>query len=54
MLRASCGLFVDDGLFGDIPEHLATYIDYDAIARDLAMDYAETRIAGEQLIYWSG
>ncbi|UWR87833.1 antirestriction protein ArdA [Phaeobacter inhibens] len=42
---------VDEGLFGDIPEHLADYIDMDAIARDLAYDYTETEIAGERLIY---
>jgi len=33
--------FVEEGLFGEIPEHLANYIDYDAIARDLEMDYTE-------------
>ena len=43
--------FVDDGLFGDIPEHLANYIDYDAIARDLGFDYGQTCIAGTRLIY---
>ena len=43
--------FVDEGLFGDIPEHLVNYIDMDAIAYDLAMDYTETEIAGERLIY---
>lgn len=45
--------FVDDGLFGEIPEQLAHYIDYDAIARDLAIEYTETEIAGERLIYRS-
>ena len=43
--------FVDEGLFGDIPEHLQNYIDYDAMARDLAIDYAQTNIAGTNLIY---
>lgn len=43
--------FVDEGLFGDIPEQLAFYIDMDAIAHDLAIDYTETEIAGERLIY---
>ena len=46
--------FVDDGLFGDIPEHLANYIDFDAIARDLACDYSEAVIGGERLIYRCG
>lgn len=43
--------FVEDGLFGDIPEQLAFYIDYEAIARDLACDYTETEIAGQRMIY---
>lgn len=46
--------FVTEGLFGDIPNHLAHYIDYDAIARDLATDYSETEIAGDYLIYRLG
>jgi len=43
--------FVDEGLFGEIPESLINYIDYDAIARDLSMDYSEERIAGKNLVY---
>lgn len=43
--------FVEEGLFGEIPKPLEFYIDYDAIARDLAVDYSETTIAGEYLIY---
>lgn len=35
----------------DIPDHLASYIDMDAIAHDLAHDYTETEVAGERLIY---
>lgn len=50
-LRDLAEQFVEEGLFGDIPEHLAHYIDYDAIARDLAMDYSEASIAGKPLIY---
>ncbi|MEW5421330.1 antirestriction protein ArdA [Amorphus sp. 3PC139-8] len=50
-LRDLAEEFVDEGLFGDIPEHLRFYIDYDAIARDLAMDYVETEIAGTRLVY---
>jgi hypothetical protein len=42
---------VDEGLMGKIPEYLKTYLDYDAIARDLEMDYTETIIAGETYIY---
>ncbi|MCJ7765516.1 MAG: antirestriction protein ArdA, partial [Thiovulaceae bacterium] len=32
---------VDEGLFGEIPNHLQNYIDYSAIGRDLSMDYTE-------------
>jgi len=46
--------FVAEGLFGDIPDHLIHYIHYDAIARDLAVDYTETEIAGDILIYRVG
>ena len=53
-MRELAEQFVEEGLFGDIAEHLAAYIDYDAIARDLAMDYAETTIAGRHLIYRCG
>jgi antirestriction protein len=50
-LRDLAEQFVDEGLFGDIPKHLANYIDYEAIARDLAIDYSQTEIAGQRLIY---
>ena len=50
-LRALAEQFVDDGLFGEIPKHLQNYIDYDAMARDLACDYSETTIAGKRMVY---
>ena len=50
-MRELAEQFVDDGLFGEVPEQFQFYIDYDAIARDLAVDYTETEIAGERLIY---
>jgi len=31
--------FIDEGLYGTIPETLSYYIDYAAIARDLSYDY---------------
>lgn len=43
--------FVEDGLYGEIPERLQFYLDYDAIARDLSMDYTETQMAGVNIIY---
>ena len=53
-LRELAEMFVDDGLYGDIPEHLANYIDYEAIARELAEHFSETCIAGIRLIYCCG
>lgn len=38
-------------MFGDIPERLQCYIDYEALGRDLAVDYTQTDIAGQRLIY---
>ena len=43
--------FVNEGLYGDIPDSLAFYIDYDAIARDLSVEFTETEIAGQRLVY---
>lgn len=44
--------FVDEGLFGsEIPENLRLYLDYDAIARDLSVDYSEVEIGGTNYIF---
>ncbi len=43
--------FIEDGLFGNIPDNIRYYLDLDAIARDLAMDYSETTIAGKHYIF---
>lgn len=43
--------FINDGLFGDIPEHLENYLDIDAMAADLRHDYTETMIAGMPVVY---
>ncbi len=53
-LRELAEQFVEDGYFGDIPKELEFYIDYDAIARDLAVEYSETTIAGERFVYRCG
>lgn len=53
-LRELAQMFVDEGLYGDIPEHLQHYIDYDAIASDLNVDYSETTIAGKHIVYRCG
>ena len=43
--------FIEDGLYGPFPECLVTYIDADAIARDLAFEYSEITIAGKRFVY---
>ena len=43
--------FVDDGLFGEVPSAIQNYLDYDAIARDLGMDYGQVTIDGARYIY---
>lgn len=53
-MRELAEQFVEEGLYGDIPESLQFYIDYEAIARDLAVDYSETVIAGSRIIYRCG
>jgi len=53
-LRELAEQFVDEGLFGEIPEPIRNYLDYDAIARDLGMDYSETTIGGTRLVYRCG
>ena len=46
--------FVDEGLFGEIPDAIRSYLDYEAIARDLAADYGATEIAGTRYVYRCG
>ena len=43
--------FVDEGLFGESPDWPYCYINFEAIARDLAVEYAEREIAGQRLIF---
>lgn len=50
-MRELAEQFVEEGLLGDIPEQLQFYIDFDAFARDLAVEYCEITIAGERLVY---
>jgi len=40
-LKELAEVFIDEGLFGAIPENLISYIDYEAIGRDLQYDYDE-------------
>jgi len=50
-LRDLAEHLVEGGLFGEIRERIQAYLDYDAIARDLGMDYSQTTIDGTSYIY---
>lgn len=50
-MRELAEQFVDEGLYGEVPEAFQYYIDYGAIARDLAADFSEITIAGEHYVY---
>ena len=50
-LKDLAAQFVEEGLFGEIAETIIHYIDYDAIARDLSMDYSEMSIGGQTIVY---
>ena len=52
-LRELAEHFVDEGLFGEIPESVKYHLDYESIARDLQCDYSEITIAGINLVYRS-
>ncbi len=43
--------FVEEGLYGTVPERLRHYIDYDAIARDLGMEYSELNLNDQTIIF---
>ena len=53
-IRELAEQFVDEGVFGPIPETLQNYIDIHAIARDLEMDISEVTIVGETYVYRRG
>lgn len=53
-LRDLARQFVEDGVFGEIPEEIANYIDYDAIARDLEKTYCMITVAGVSCAFSSG
>jgi len=52
-LRDLAEQIVDDGLISEIPEAIANYLDYDAIVRELSMDYGVTTIASVTYAYRS-
>ncbi|WP_370334473.1 antirestriction protein ArdA [Parvularcula marina] len=53
-LRELAEQFVEEGLFGDVPENFRFYIDYDAIARDLSADYGMAEAGNRRFAYRCG
>lgn len=53
-LRDLASQFVDEGLFGDIPDNIRVYLDYEMIARDLSCDYSMISIDGANYAYRCG
>ncbi len=53
-MRELAEQFVEEGWAAQVPETFRFYIDFEAIARDLAVDYSEAVIGGERLIYRCG
>ena len=45
--------FIEDGLFGDIPEHLENYLDIQLMARDLSFDHNQISVGNNSIIYRS-
>lgn len=45
--------FIENGLFGDIPDHLENYLDIEKMARDLSYDYNEISVGNNSIIYRS-
>lgn len=43
--------FVSEGLYGEVPEDLQFYVDYEKIAIDLSFEYTQTTIADYDVIY---
>jgi antirestriction protein len=46
--------FIDEGMLGDIPDHLQNYIDVEAYAWDLSHDYTEANVLGLNVFYQAG
>lgn len=42
---------VKEGFYGDVPESLELYIDYDKLSHHLRVDYAEITVSGKNYVY---
>lgn len=46
--------FIEEGIYGEIPENIRYYLDIELMARDLEMDYSEIEIDGTNYVYRCG
>lgn len=53
-LRELAEQFVNEGLYGEIPENIIKYLDYNKIVRELSFVYTETRIDNVNYVYRMG
>jgi len=53
-MRDFAETYAEDWLLCDVPENIKCYFDYEALARDLAVEYCETTIAGNNFVYRCG
>lgn len=53
-MREFAETYAGDWLLCDVPESLKCYIDYEALAHDLAVEYCETTVAGTRYVYRCG
>jgi antirestriction protein len=42
---------IEEGLFGEVPERLENYLNYEAIGRDALMEMTVVRINGERMVF---
>ena len=44
--------YVEDGLFGDIPDNIQGYLDYERLGRDLSFDYSGTYVGNDLYVFY--
>lgn len=45
--------YVEEGLFGDIPDNISGYIDFERLGRDLSFDYSGTYVGNDLYVFHS-
>ncbi len=50
-IRQLAEQFIEEGLYGEIPENISSYIDHEKIASDLRSEYTELCVGGQAFVY---